>query len=139
MTSIRSKKILIIDDDPELGLVYKALLEREGYREIRLAKTGDKGLVVAQNWRPDLIISDILHPGLDGFSVFEELFLNPTTLSTRFIIVSGCSVPENPDYAERAEATGVSVCLNKPVLLEELLKVVYKVLAEAEEETRRGL
>ena len=139
MTRFGNKKILIIEDDPDLSRVYKMLLEREGYRQVRYAMTGDKGLVLAKNWRPDLIISDILHREPDGFAIFEELYLYPAMLSARFIIVSGSSVPDNPVYAEKARETGVSVCLEKPVAPVALLLIIYMVLAEVEEETSRGL
>ena len=139
MTLLRTKKILIIEDDLMLASVYKCLLEMAGCRDIRHAESGIDGLEIAKIWRPALIISDILHPGLDGFSIFEELFLHPATLSTRFVIISGCSVRANPEYAERAQEVGVYACLEKPINLRKFLRVVYKVLAEAEEETRIGL
>lgn len=139
MIRFGDKKILIIEDDPDLSRVYKLLLEREGYRQVRHAMTGDKGLVLAKNWRPDLIVSDILHRGPDGFDIFEELYLNPNTLSTRFVIISGCAVSDNPIYAERALETGVSLCMQKPVAPIALLLIIYTVLAGVEEETSRGL
>ena len=119
--------------------VYRCLLGMVGFQEIRHAVTGTNGLEIAKKWRPDLIISDMLHPGLDGLTIIEELSLHPTTLSTRFIIISGCSIRNNLDYTERARESGVYSCLEKPVNLRKFLRVVYKALAEVEEETRIGL
>lgn len=139
MTRFEDKKILIIEDDPDVGNAYKFLLARAGYKEIRHVKSGDDGLRIAKAWRPALIISDVLHPGLDGFSVFEELFLNPNTLSTRFIMISGCSLELHPEYPEKLQAAGVSLYMEKPVNLREIQKMVEEVLEEAEEEARKGL
>lgn len=138
MTRFEDKKILIIEDDPDVGNAYKFLLARAGYREIRLAESGDDGLELAKAWRPALIISDILHPGLDGFSIFEELFLNPNTLSTRFIMISGCSLELHPEYSEKLQAVGVSFYREKPINLKDIAKIVEEVFTEVEEETRKG-
>lgn len=139
MTKYGEKKILIIEDDPGLSLVYKLLLLRAGYQEVRYTRDGDAGLEMAKSWRPDLVVSDITHPGLDGVSVFEKLFLNPNTLSTRFIVISGSFSFRDSDYMVRMEEAGVSLCRKKPFDLIEIEKMVEVVLAEAEEETRLGL
>lgn len=139
MMRLGHKKILIIEDDLMLVRVYRCLLGIAAFQEIRHAVTGMNGIEIAKKWRPDLIISDILHPGPDGLSIIEELSLHPTTLSTRFIIISGCPMRNNPGYRERARGAGVYCCLEKPVNLRKFLRVVYKAMAEVDEETRIGL
>ncbi len=64
--------ILVIDDDPDLRLMLKAQLERKTYRVV-LASSGRDGLQKAYQARPDLIILDIMMPGMDGWEVCQRL------------------------------------------------------------------
>lgn len=139
MTRFNDKKILIIEDDADVVMLYKVLLAREGFREIRHTDRGDEGVEMAKSWRPDLIISDIRHPCLDGLGVFKELFLAPSNLSTRFILITGCSRKGPMEHLEKARAVGVSLYLEKPITPEKFLRAVQKVFEDAEEETRKGL
>ncbi|MCB0729780.1 MAG: response regulator transcription factor [Ignavibacteriae bacterium] len=67
-----NSQILIIEDDPVLSNNLKTLLEEEGYK-VAAAENGKVGLKYALNFKPDLIICDILMPGLSGFDVKKEL------------------------------------------------------------------
>ena len=66
------KKILIVDDEPDILDVLKYNLEKEGY-EVAQAKNGNKAISKANDFRPDLILLDIMMPKKDGFEVCREL------------------------------------------------------------------
>ncbi len=66
------KKILAIDDDVEMGMLIQMTLQSDGH-EVRLAHSGSEGLELAFQIRPDLIILDIMMPGMDGFDVCKSL------------------------------------------------------------------
>jgi DNA-binding response OmpR family regulator len=62
------KKILLIDDEPELTELVKLRLENQGY-EVLVANDGISGLSLAREHNPDLIILDVMLPGLDGYKI----------------------------------------------------------------------
>jgi len=66
------KKILIIEDDPVIAGVEKDYLEVNGY-DVTIAETGDSGLYVALNGQHDLILLDLMLPGIDGFTICKKL------------------------------------------------------------------
>jgi len=65
-------KILVVDDDENLRTVYKKNLENRGYR-VETAIHGKDALIKVSNWKPDIVILDILMPELDGVRVLETL------------------------------------------------------------------
>lgn len=65
-------KILLIEDDSFLAGMYATKLKLEGFK-VLLAASGEKGLVLAKKEAPDLILLDIVLPGIDGFAVLQEL------------------------------------------------------------------
>jgi DNA-binding response OmpR family regulator len=66
------KKILIIEDDPVIAGVEKDYLEVSGY-EVTIAETGDSGLEIALTGQHDLILLDLMLPGIDGFTICKKL------------------------------------------------------------------
>ncbi|MBS2036391.1 response regulator transcription factor [bacterium] len=65
-------KILVVDDEPSLRESLRYLLEQAAY-EVCTADTGSRGLELAQSWQPDLILLDVMLPGMDGFEVCRRL------------------------------------------------------------------
>jgi DNA-binding response OmpR family regulator len=68
----RQELVLVVEDDPTLRLGLTKTLRSEGFR-VEIAKTGPEGLEMARNVRPDLVLLDVMLPGLNGFEVCEEL------------------------------------------------------------------
>ena len=66
------KRILVVDDEPNIVDILRFNLQREGY-EVLAAYDGTEGLALAQSQAPDLILLDVMLPGMDGFKVCEEL------------------------------------------------------------------
>jgi CheY-like chemotaxis protein len=118
-------KILLIDDEPELVIVTKKLLEKEGYTVI-VAKDGREGLKILENDLPDLILLDIMMPGEDGWEVCKKIKSNEKTkhipIAMFTVRVSQDSVKKSIEYAH-ADAQ-----INKPFDTEELLKVIEELL-----------
>ena len=84
----KTTTILIIDDNDDDALLICRLLEsRKGYRLFH-AKDGWEGLAQARHKRPDLIVVDLMMPGMDGFGVIEELRLDPRTRDIPIVVVS---------------------------------------------------
>lgn len=82
-----TKKILIIDDNPELVTILKMRLEKEGYPVVS-AEDGMMGLKKAKEERPDLILLDVLMPNMDGFSFLLELRKVPELASLPVIVLT---------------------------------------------------
>jgi DNA-binding response OmpR family regulator len=68
----RQELVLVVEDDPILRLGLTKTLRSEGFR-VEIAKTGPEGIEMARNVRPDLVLLDVMLPGLNGFEVCEEL------------------------------------------------------------------
>ncbi|MFC2004873.1 response regulator transcription factor [Chloroflexota bacterium] len=68
----KQKKILIVDDDPDIREAITAVLETHSY-EVVTAGDGEEGLTKLKDERPDLMVLDLLMPKMDGFSVLKEL------------------------------------------------------------------
>jgi two-component system alkaline phosphatase synthesis response regulator PhoP len=83
-----SKKILVIEDDPSTLRLIKYTLQQEGY-QVLTAPNGLEGLRKAKNEEPDLIILDVLLPGVDGFEICHRLRAEPQTAQLPILMVSG--------------------------------------------------
>ncbi len=84
----KTTTVLLIDDNPDDALLIRRLLEgRKAYR-VYHAKDGWEGLSMARQKLPDLIVSDLTMPGIDGFGLVEELKLDPRTKDIPVVVVS---------------------------------------------------
>ncbi len=84
----KTTTVLLIDDNPDDALLIRRLLEaRKTYRVFH-AQDGWEGLALARQKLPDLIVSDLMMPGIDGFGLVEELKLDPRTKDIPVVVVS---------------------------------------------------
>ena len=83
------KKLLIVDDDEALSDMLKDYLMTAGNYEIRQANTGFDAGLVTQQFRPDLVLLDVMLPDINGREVCRAIKSNPDTAQTKIIIVSG--------------------------------------------------
>jgi DNA-binding response OmpR family regulator len=119
-----AKKILIIDDEPDICSVVSTFLEKKGFTAIA-AKRGKEGIGVANNLKPDLILLDINMPDMDGFAVLVKIKNSEGTASIPVIMLTGRS-----DEIAKISASALSCedYISKPFELEELLDKVEKII-----------
>ena len=130
------KKILVIDDMPNVVTMVKARLEASGY-EVIAALDGQQGLNYAYSEKPDLIILDIVMPAGGGYSVYTRLKLSPKTRSVPVIFLTA---KDRPEDVARAYNLGAQYFVKKPYKPEMLLGTVKKVLESSEQSQQpRGL
>lgn len=103
------KKILLVEDDEALAAVYKSRLELEGFETMEV-NNGEKALSAALEFRPDLILLDVMMPKISGFDVLDILRNTPETGDVRVIMLTALSQPKDK---EKAEALGVDDYLVK--------------------------
>ena len=119
------KKILVVDDDPEVRLALELRLKANGYT-VALAEDGEKSIVQTRLHMPDLILLDLGLPAKDGFSVMESLKSDKSMASIPVIILTGRDRASNLDRAFKA---GIDAFLQKPVQNARLLAVIRQALA----------
>ena len=103
------KKILLVEDDMALSAVYRSRLEIEGF-DVREANNGEDALSATVEYRPDLILLDVMMPKISGFDVLDILRNTPETANVRIIMLTALSQPKDK---ERAESLGVDDYLVK--------------------------
>lgn len=84
----KATTVLLVDDNPDDALLIRRLLEGKKAYRVHHAKDGWEGLARARQYLPDLIISDLTMPGIDGFGFVEELKLDPRTKDIPIVVVS---------------------------------------------------
>jgi len=127
-----NKKILIIEDDPDLRLGYHVRFKADNY-DTFFATDALAGMTEARKHLPDLILLDLGLPGGGGFTVIERLKNNPHLAVIPIIIVSGRFGLVNQ---ERALKEGVKAFLQKPVDNAELSAVIRRTLGEPAKRTK---
>jgi DNA-binding response OmpR family regulator len=124
--AIISKKILIVEDDPSFSRAVCHIIEKEGY-DVITAANGLTGLRMAKEDKPDLLILDVMLPGLDGFEICSRLRHEPQTARLPIIMLSAKG-------QETDKTTGLKVGANeyltKPVDRAVLLEKLTSLLAK---------
>jgi len=118
--------ILIVDDSPTEIHVLKTMLEKHGF-QISAAESGEAGIEKAKELKPDLILMDIVMPGLNGFQATRQLTKDPQTSSIPVIIVSTKGQETDKVWGRRQ---GAKDYLPKPVSETELVDKVNAALAD---------
>lgn len=114
---MRDERILVVDDDPRIVDVVKAALEGEGY-SVLVASDGREGLDSIRAERPDLVISDVMMPDVDGFELAEQLRADPLIGDIPLIILSAKG--EEEDFVKGLEL-GADDYVAKPFRMKELM------------------
>jgi signal transduction histidine kinase/CheY-like chemotaxis protein len=112
-------RVLVIDDDESVHGVLTNMLTREGY-STRVARDGKEGLRIAREYHPDIIILDILMPGMDGWSVLSQLKTTPGLTEVPIILLT---MLENKDMGF---ALGAADYLTKPIDAQKLISVIER-------------
>ena len=112
-------RVLVIDDDEAVHVVLTNMLTREGY-STRTAHDGKEGLRIAREYHPDIVILDILMPGMDGWSVLSQLKAMPGFADIPIILLT---MLENK---EMGFALGAADYLTKPIDAQKLLPVLER-------------
>jgi len=123
-----SKRLLVVDDEPNLLRAVAACLKSEGY-EVNTARSGREALMQLAEAVPDLLVSDIRMPGMDGYQLARQLRGSPRTALVPIVFLT--AKDETSDRIEGFRA-GVDAYLTKPFEPEELLAVVDGILSRVE-------
>jgi DNA-binding response OmpR family regulator len=121
-------RVLVIDDEPPIRLLCRVNLEAEGM-EVLEAADGPSGLAKAKSRRPDVILLDVMMPGLDGWRVAEELLEDPTTKEIPIVFLTARA--EFRDRARGLDIGGVDY-VTKPFNPVELAPLVRELLHRLE-------
>jgi len=125
MKETGEKRILVIEDDAHIAEGLRLNLSLKGFA-VKIAPDGPSGLRDWKAWKPDLIVLDIMLPGIDGLSILRSIRLEDERLP--ILILSARSEAE---YRVRGLAYGVDDYLSKPFNLDEFLLRVERLLTRA--------
>ena len=142
-----SKKILIVDDEPDVRTFVGSVLEENGYTSVT-AKNGVEGLEVLRKEKPDLVLLDLMMPKKSGITMFQELRKDPALSHIPVVICTGVSEVTGVDFRnfmfkqplrdekKFVETTGLTKYtipdgyIEKPIEPDELVEAVKKALKE---------
>jgi len=122
-------KILVVEDDSTIRTILGMALQGAGFRDVSMAGRGDDGLDAVRRDKPDLVLLDVMLPGLDGFTVARRIRETPELAATRIIMLTART---QPDDIVRGLESGADDYVTKPFDRTVLLARVRAVL-------RRGL
>lgn len=115
-------KILIVDDEPSITQLMREALDAEGY-EVSAESDGLKALGCMLEAHPDLVISDVMMPGMGGAPLLTAMQENAYLNTIPVIVMSG-----RPEQQVRELCSGYAAFLAKPFPLDDMLRLVQEVL-----------
>jgi DNA-binding response OmpR family regulator len=116
--------VLVVDDSPDMRALIGDVLTEEGL-EVLVAASGDRALSVMDERRPDLVITDLLMPGMDGFTLRGEMLHRADLAQVPVIVLSAF-------WQRPSETLDVVDVIAKPLDLDRLLAVVRRALGAAD-------
>ncbi|MGB3903927.1 MAG: response regulator [Anaerolineae bacterium] len=125
--SQRRKRILIVDDEPAVVAFIEEALRLEGDYDLATAYDGFEAGHQLAIFKPDLVVLDIMLPGMDGFEICRRLKTDPAMSHVKVLAVTGFATEEN---IEKILGYGADDFLAKPLKLEDLKKKVHELLAD---------
>ena len=121
---MKKTKVLLVDDEPSILLALEFLMLQEGHVVLK-ANNGQEALSVLESEKPNLVILDVMMPGLDGFEVAQRIRKNPNLDKTQIIFLTARGTQED---RFKGYDSGGEVYLTKPFDNKELVDLVNEVL-----------
>ena len=129
MSRTMGKKILVVDDEPDVVAYLGALLADNGY-EVSEAADGREGFTKAKAERPDLITLDITMPNESGVRMFRDLQQDPETAGIPVVIITGISPDFKRFLESRKQVHPPAAYFEKPIDRDEVVSQIRKILDE---------
>ncbi|MCX7662927.1 MAG: response regulator [Tepidimonas fonticaldi] len=118
------KRVLIVDDEPNILISLEFLMKREGY-EVQVARDGEEGLALAGSWRPDVVLLDVMMPRKSGFDVCQAIRADAALAGMRIVMLTAKG--RDTDVA-KGIALGADAYLTKPFSTQELVRRVRELM-----------
>ena len=118
-------RVLVVDDEPDVLLLCRLNLEQRGHQVLE-APNGDEALDLAREGGLDLVVLDLMLPGIDGYQVLQALRADDRTSGIPVLVLTAKSLQAD---RERSRQLGAAAFLTKPFLPDELCDMVDEVLA----------
>ncbi len=128
MSDIKSRCILVCEDDPAMLRIFQFLLRQQGVRKVVATESGEKVPHIVATEKPDLILLDLMLPGKDGLSVLKELKNNEASRSIPVIVVSGKEAQDQVRQAMMAGAIDYVIKPFEPMELGNRIKAFLETL-----------
>lgn len=119
------KRVLVVDDDPQIVQLFEDLLARDGRFEVKSAATGYDAGLLTESFKPHLIILDYLLPDINGDHVCRRIRASDSMHGTKIVFVSGVVAPSEVDKLVQAGADGF---IKKPFDIDALQKRILELL-----------
>jgi len=118
-------RVLVVDDEPDVLLLCRLNLQQRGH-ELLEAADGSTALEIARDLHPDVIVLDLMLPGISGYDVLEALQRDSETTNIPVLVLTAKSLRAD---RERSHGLGASAFLTKPFLPNELCEMVDSLVA----------
>ena len=119
-------RVLVVDDEPDVLLLCRLNLQQRGH-EVLEASEGGRALELARDRHPDVIVLDLMLPGMTGYEVLETLKEDETTSGIPVLVLTAKSLRAD---RERSHGLGASNFLTKPFLPNELCELVESLVSK---------
>jgi two-component system alkaline phosphatase synthesis response regulator PhoP len=120
-------KVLIADDEPNIVTSLEFLMRKCDY-DVRVARDGEEAVRLAEDFRPDVLLLDVMMPRCDGFEVCRRIRGNPATRGVRILMLTAHG---RGGEIERGLALGVDAYITKPFSNKELVARVRGLLPQS--------
>lgn len=125
------KKIMLVEDDPDIQLITRLSLEVGGGYEVRVCGSGAEAVQAARTFAPDLILLDVMMPGMDGIATMGALRELPEIAATPMVFFTANSQRRVEQDLLRRGALGVIVKPIEPYALVEQIRALWQRFAPA--------
>ena len=125
MSTAELNRILYVEDEPDIQAVARIALEAVGGFEIRICNTGEEALQSAADFAPDLLLLDVMMPGLDGPSTLAELRKLPAFAQTPAIFMTAKVQPQEVEQLRSQGAIDVIAKPFDPMTLADSIRTIW--------------
>jgi two-component system, OmpR family, alkaline phosphatase synthesis response regulator PhoP len=137
------KKILMIDDEQEIGDLIRSILERTGRFEVLTSTRASEGIQLAKLHKPDLILLDVMMPDMDGTEAARILCEDEKTKAITIVFVTAIAIPmaflaslvQNEELKQKAGPVGGHYFIQKPISPKELIQRLDEIMGDAPQGT----
>ena len=121
---IQTAKVLVVDDEPEITDIVETFLTEAGYT-VSVENSSRRAIAKAREFKPDVVILDIMMPDMDGYQVCQDIKHDPALAGTPIIFLTG---KDRSDDMGRSFKSGGDMFIKKPFSCERLLEIVNIVI-----------